>query len=623
MVPLLLADGGSKTARVRYDFWRTVGELVSENFTGQILNWCQGHGIRSGGHLLMEEGVTQQVGLYGNFFACLRRLNAPGIDCLTSVPAEVPWQIARQASGAADLGDGGQVMCETSDFSQVYRPDGDSRPKRVVTESEIRGTCNKLMAAGISRITSYYSFDKLDAAALARINHAVAAVTSRMSGGAHAADVALVYPVESLWPRYVPSRLWAAEAGRAHSVENSYHAAAQQLYESAIDFTVIDSAALIESKPDGDMLRHGNLAWHVVVLPQVDTLPAAAWKQLEQWMESGGVVVALGALPANSDTDLPSPETQSMAARLFESSTNLTTIRATARGGAGVFLPTGMEWLLAEAIHGIITPDVEFHPAQPSLHYTHRRIDGSERYFVINDSAQPWSGEIAIRGAGRGILRRPEAHDPVSVNGSNAAVRLDAYEGAVLEFAESHPVIRKPAAAFTIPRIRSHPIASPQPTIGRGEFVRETVGADTAKESAGAPVWKAAGRIIKSGVDTHLFACFHYETPVNLGGGDAIAFDTWVPAGQRTASQLLVIVHERDGGDYYAPANRSLDICGRERVVVPHSAFQVAGWSSDPDGRMDWSKVTDIRLGWGGYYGTDGETVEFSYSPPASIERER
>jgi hypothetical protein len=51
-------------------------------------------------------------------------------------------------------------------------------------------------------------------------------------------------------------------------------------------------------------------------------------------------------------------------------------------------------------------------------------------------------------------------------------------------------------------------------------------------------------------------------------------------------------------------------------VFVPLNRFSHAGWSKDADGMMDWSKVAEVRLGWGGYLGTEGETVVFSAGPP-------
>src|SRR5262249_46854632 len=142
IVPDLVLDMGPTCRKHRYDYWHTIAELVSENYFGQIQNWCHGHKILSGGHLLAEESLVGHVPLYGDFLRCARRLDAPSIDCLTSLPAEVPWSIARLMASAAELEEKTVVMCETSDHIQRYRPPGDKRPVRDVSEAEIRGTCN-------------------------------------------------------------------------------------------------------------------------------------------------------------------------------------------------------------------------------------------------------------------------------------------------------------------------------------------------------------------------------------------------------------------------------------------------------------------------------------------------
>ncbi len=154
----LVLNAGREGRKHRYDFWLTVGELVSENYFGQIQDWCRAHNLRSGGHLLMEESLAAHVPFYGDFLRCARRLDAPSIDCLSSLPPEVPWYIARLLASAAELEGKTVVMSETSDHAQRYRPPGDKRPVRNVTEAELRGTCNRLIMGGVNCITSYYSF---------------------------------------------------------------------------------------------------------------------------------------------------------------------------------------------------------------------------------------------------------------------------------------------------------------------------------------------------------------------------------------------------------------------------------------------------------------------------------
>jgi hypothetical protein len=46
------------------------------------------------------------------------------------------------------------------------------------------------------------------------------------------------------------------------------------------------------------------------------------------------------------------------------------------------------------------------------------------------------------------------------------------------------------------------------------------------------------------------------------------------------------------------------------------TSFRLAGWSKDTDGRLDLEAIRGIRIGWGGYYGAEGEVVEFIVGSP-------
>jgi len=51
-------------------------------------------------------------------------------------------------------------------------------------------------------------------------------------------------------------------------------------------------------------------------------------------------------------------------------------------------------------------------------------------------------------------------------------------------------------------------------------------------------------------------------------------------------------------------------------VFIPLNRFKLAGWSRDANARLDRSQITEIRIGWGGYFGTEGEQVVFGLAPP-------
>ncbi len=611
----LVAETGS-AEKHRYDYWLTIGELVSENFFGQIQNTCRRLGVPSGGHLLMEESLAAHVPLYGDFFRCARRLDAPGMDCLTSVPSEVPWQVARLLASVAELEGKSIVMSETSDHSQVWRPAGDTRAKRIVTEPEIRGTCNRLMVGGVNAITSYFSFTGLSDDALRRLNDWVGRCSYMLTGGHQVADIAVVYPVESVWTRFVPSRVWANDATAAAGIEILFRSTADALFNAQRDFTFVDSRALTDAKVESGAMVHGSLRWRVVVLPGVDTLPFAAWENLARFVRLGGIAIALGTLPANSGSEFPSPIVDRFARELFGTVTNQPWIHTNALGGAGIFLPAGTEALLPLALDGLLDHDVKIDDPRSPLRVTHRRVAGREVYFVINDSGQPWSGRLEFSGnngerwdPGAGRVDRLLTNGPIPL-------ALGPYGAALFRFAERSLPRRRTIAAGALPNLSFKPTPAVVPTTAQGEFVHGELVRKESRSRSGAQVWQANGTITKGQVDTFLFAQFHYDPPLDLSNVGCLSVETRVPSGQQTATRLLVILHESGGGDFIADTGRSLAGPGDQRSLVPLSRFQHAGWSNDEDGLLDPKRVSDIRVGWGGYLGVEGEKVQFTLTPP-------
>jgi len=610
LIPALVVDAGAKGRLVRHDFWLTIGELVSENYFGQIQTWCHEHNTLSGGHLLLEEPLLTHIPLYGDFFRCIRRLSAPSIDCLTSIPANVPWFVARLLSSAAELEGRTVTMSETSDHVQRYRREGDDRPVRIVTEGEIRGTCNRLMLNGITTITSYYSFAHLSTEEMVRLNEWIGRCCTMLKGGRQVADIALVYPVESVWPRFAPSRRWTEDCPPdAQRIQSVYRTAGKCLFDARRDFTYVDGHALREASVDKGVLRHGDLEWRVVVLPCADTLPLLAWENLAEFWRTGGVVVAVSWLPANSESEFPSAAVQALATEVFGTveGPSLSTNHA---GGAGVFLPPGSEALLPVVLDSLLEQDVRVAQRDAPVRVTHRRIDGREVYFLINDSGDPWSGIVDFAAQGEGKQWDPATGQTLSLaSPSNVALSLGPYGGMFFRFAKPNRPERKPAGEGLLRELRLSALPTVQPTLGMGEFV------DGEVEQQVDGAWKSSARLTKGDVDTHLFVSFPYENPLDLHDVVYLMVDTTVPEGQTASTPLLIIVQDVSGAEYVANTNRALGTPGTLRSFVSVNQFERAEWSQTSQTTFDWSAVTAIRVGWGGYLGTQGETVVFTLSP--------
>ncbi|MBN2310589.1 MAG: hypothetical protein JXR94_16570 [Candidatus Hydrogenedentes bacterium] len=622
-IPALIGDAGARGRAVRYDFWLTVAELVSENYFGQIQTWCREHNTRSGGHLLMEEALLTHVPLYGDLFRCARRVDAPSIDCLTSLPPQVPWFVARLFGSVADLEERAVTMSETSDHAQRYRPAGDTRPVQPVSEDEIRGTCNRLIMNGITTITSYYSFADLSSEQLVRLNEWIGRCCTSLKGGHQVADVAVLYPIESAWPRFAPAHNWTEDSpAAARQVDATYRMALDALYASARDLTIVDAQALIQAEARSGALHHGNLRWRVVVLPCADTLPMAAWQNLAVFWRSGGAIIALSALPANSESAFPSPEVQALATGIFGAADGAS-IHTNPAGGAGVFLPAGSEMLLPLAVDALIERDVRIPDPAGPIRSTHRRIDGHEVFFLINDSAAPWEGTASLAATGAGEQWDPAAGRMTPLASADAIpLRLGPYGGMLFRFDAPGPVARRHVAEGPLPGLNLSALPDTEPGVGKGEFVQGGLAPESHPARLalpGAPsarAWRAEATLTKGDVDTFLFVTFAYETPVDIANAACLTVDTAVPEGQRTPTPLRIILRDAGGVEYIANTRRALADAGTCRTAAPLTSFERAGWCTAPDRPLDFHAIAAINIGWGGYLGAQGETVTFTLGPP-------
>jgi hypothetical protein len=347
------------------------------------------------------------------------------------------------------------------------------------------------------------------------------------------------------------------------------------------------------------------------------------WENLGRFVRSGGVLIALSSLPTNSETEFPSDRVGRLAKELFGDATAGPSTRANSAGGGGVFLPAGSEGLLPIAIQGVLEPDVSVRGRRTPIRATHRRVGGHEVYFLINDSARAWQGEAGLSGDGTGEWWDPATGRmrPVEAPG---VVKLDMepYGAALYRYKTARVPQRHALKDGMLPNLVVEPLPVVEPSLVKGEHVRGELVAGKPEAASGVRSWTAAVGLTKGQVDTFCFLNFRHAKVIDLSKAECLAIDTWVPTRQSVSAQLLVILKEKDGGDFLATSGRSLAASGHCRSFIPLDRFQLAGWSKDGDGVLDLARVAEVRVGWGGYLGREGEEVRFTLAAPwaASLE---
>lgn len=76
----------------------------------------------------------------------------------------------------------------------------------------------------------------------------------------------------------------------------------------------------------------------------------------------------------------------------------------------------------------------------------------------------------------------------------------------------------------------------------------------------------------------------------------------------------MIILRDKTGVEYFADTGYPLYGEGPHRCSVPMALFEHAGFSTGPDGPLDFTAVSTILIGWGGHTGTEGDTIEFTIS---------
>ena len=125
----------------------------------------------------------------------------------------------------------------------------------------------------------------------------------------------------------------------------------------------------------------------------------------------------------------------------------------------------------------------------------------------------------------------------------------------------------------------------------------------------------AQARILKGGVDTFMFLPYVYASSPYVAGMRGVTFETDVKADQAYAPELLVFASMEDGSMYLAHCGRTLADKGRERSYVPFSSFARHG-NAGKTATFDPAKVRQFRIGFGGYFGEEGQTISYEVTPP-------
>jgi hypothetical protein len=420
----LFFSQSNEACYVRQDYYEVLTELYAQSFYGQIQKWCDAHGIASSGHILLEENILNHVIFHGSLFAVIRRMDLPGLDMLSSDPEGIlhggsfmgdSFMGAKQISSVAHLADFERVHSESSDWEQ-HNQGG------FATLQQRFGQANVQYVLGVNQITSYFGWAELGTEAQRQYNDYVGRLGSLLTGGYHICDVAVLYPVRTLWAHYVPSlqpiHSWIERETRSQweaKVPTTYAAVVKKLLCTQIDVDIIDETALIDGHIENGIMKVANEGYRVIVCPSMDALSLDAAKALATFCASGGYLISVGTLPRYAENAENTQELRSLISALF------------AEKGAGNKVTLDK---LVETVHDAIRTDFALRTPNPDVLYTHRVLEGRHVYFIVNNKSETVVLHPVLAEPGPYTLYQPLTGEVTVMSmKSELALEMGAFEG--------------------------------------------------------------------------------------------------------------------------------------------------------------------------------------------------
>ncbi len=416
--PALWYDIGPETKAARVAFFDTRSELLAEGYPRMVKEWSDAHGIPNVGQP-PGSYKDQPVDILGDSFKFFRHVDIPQTDAIISYGNGLHG--FKLSSSAAEWFERPISMMEAYGAFHEDTLDPDMF-YRVAGELFVRGANFIMVHYGAwntpDKVNMPYSimgYSEDIVAELPAYNDYVGRACYLLTGGRRVADIALLYPIDSLQAEFyfdAPEYEGRLRRGWWTYPEADYLEISGLLTnEVRRDFTFVHPENLAT---DAYIVSPGNLRhetehfqdYKVIVIPGGDVIPVETLKKIGRFYDAGGKVIATTLLPTRSSTFGRDGEVVAEIERIFgRDAARRPTLQTNPKGGQALFIPAPDAGNLSLALDRMAPhPNVAF-TGPPRIHselgyfsYIHKVRDGKDIYFFSNSSDDPVATGVSLRG---------------------------------------------------------------------------------------------------------------------------------------------------------------------------------------------------------------------------------
>jgi hypothetical protein len=574
-LPELAAGTTPEAADVRYDWGRTLAELIDEHYLTPLNTWARTH------HTKFR---SQSYG-------------SPAVTLSSNALVDLPegegsqwhggFSFTRWATSASHVY--GRPITSSETWTWLHSPSFRATPLDMKAEADtffLQGI-NQFVGHGWPYTPpsvgepgwSFYAaavFD--DHNPWWMVMPDVMGYFSRMSyllrQGSPANDIAVLLPEEDAQARFRPGHVSVTDELRTLLGPDLVPA----ILDAGYNLDFIDAAAIDKV----------GIKYPVLVMPNVERLPLATYKKIQEFAQHGGLVIAVKSLPSRAPGVKEGPRDSSAVAQISEAlsapgAKNVTIVASPVDVGA--------------AIGAALKPDVAISPATPEVGFIHRKLANAEVYFIANTGNTPHAFDATFRTSMRGA----EWWDPMTGNimgaGAVPTIHFDLapYESRVVVFSNRvNPAPQGPATRPFAPIDLSHDWKVTFDKSGTGETM-QTLHSWT---DIAAQKYYSGSAIYTRTVEIPEGVAKSGSVILDFGEGAPVPRQALHFAGSRTwydppvREVAVVTVNGKPAGDLWHPPYR-LDVTAlvhagtnELRIVVANTAINELAGRAAPDYRL-------------------------------------
>ncbi len=307
--------GEDKFSVIRYQYHDHICERFSSAFADTIGNWCREHGIMLTGHMMEEPTLASQTAALGEAMRSYRSFDLPGIDMLCD------WReltTAKQAQSASHQFGCPGVLSELYGVTNYmfdfrgHKMQGDWQAALGVTVrvlhlawTSMAGEAKRDYPASICYQSPWFKEYPYIEDYFARINTA-------LTRGKAKVKVGIIHPIESFW------LYWGNDeqtGGIRQEMDEKFVNLTNWMLYGLMDFDFISESLLsIQEKEitDTKKLQVGEMAYDVIVVPNMVTIRSTTLEVLEHFAVAGGKIIFTDSIPKLADA-IPSERCKKMS----------------------------------------------------------------------------------------------------------------------------------------------------------------------------------------------------------------------------------------------------------------------------------------------------------------------